>query len=72
MTVHDSFATHADDVETLLDALKSRFVFLHEQPLMERFREELQRRYNVTLPPIEYVDDGFDLQAVERSEYFFA
>jgi DNA-directed RNA polymerase len=72
MTIHDSFATHASDVETLLKALKEEFTALHEQPLMQKLKEELQTRFGVELDDIEYVDEKFDVSDVKRAEYFFA
>jgi len=72
MTIHDSFATHAGDVDVLLDALKSQFVKLHSEPIMENLKKELEERFGVELPSIDYVNENFDISQVGKSDYFFA
>ncbi len=72
MTIHDSFASHACDVDKLLNALKSQFVKLHSEPIMENLKIELEGRFGVELPSIDYVNDNFDIKQVDKSDYFFA
>ncbi|EGR33869.1 hypothetical protein IMG5_034000 [Ichthyophthirius multifiliis] len=43
--VHDSYWTHAADVEILHDVLRKQFVKLHSQPLLEDLRNSFQRRF---------------------------
>jgi DNA-directed RNA polymerase len=43
--VHDSYWTHACDVERMRTILKQQFIDLHSQPILERLREELIERY---------------------------
>jgi DNA-directed RNA polymerase len=73
ITVHDSFATHANDVGTMSKVLRKTFVELHSSPLLEELTEFFEERFNVEQKKIPYVDkEGFDLNEVLKSEYFFA
>ncbi|KAI3642318.1 hypothetical protein MP228_011873 [Amoeboaphelidium protococcarum] len=44
-SVHDSYWTHACDVDRLRIILKEQFVKMHSQPIMENLQEELMLRY---------------------------
>lgn len=44
-SVHDSYWTHAADVERLRHILKVQFVKLHSQPILKNLREEFIERY---------------------------
>lgn len=39
--VHDSFWTHAADVDTCRDVIREQFVELYKEPLLERLRQHL-------------------------------
>lgn len=43
--VHDSYWTHACDVDSMSTLLRETFVRLHSKNIMERLREELLTRY---------------------------
>ncbi|KAI5308440.1 DNA-directed RNA polymerase, partial [Ascosphaera atra] len=43
--VHDSFWTHAADVDTMNRVLRDAFVQLHSQNLVQRLADEFKRRY---------------------------
>lgn len=43
--VHDSYWTHAADVDILNKTLRERFVELHSRNLIEKLRDEFQHRY---------------------------
>ena len=43
--VHDSYWTHACDVERLRVILKQEFIRLHSQPIMENLKREFETRY---------------------------
>lgn len=45
-SVHDSYWTHACDIERLRDILKKKFVELHSKPILENLREEMTERYS--------------------------
>ena len=72
MTIHDSFATHASDIDKLLKALKEEFIKLHKEPIMENLKRELEEKFGEKLEAIEYVDEDFDIEKVRESKYFFA
>ena len=40
--VHDSYWTHARDVDVMNDALRQCFVDLYSQPILEDLRDNLQ------------------------------
>jgi DNA-directed RNA polymerase len=44
-SVHDSFWTHACDVDTLSEVLRDAFISMHSEDVIERLREEFQARY---------------------------
>lgn len=44
-TVHDSFATHACDVETLSQTLKEKFIKLMNYNILSHFQEEIATKY---------------------------
>jgi DNA-directed RNA polymerase len=44
---HDSYWTHACDVDIMNKVLREQFIKLHQQPLMENLRNEFIERYNM-------------------------
>ncbi len=72
-TVHDSFATYADDVDDLIESLKSEFINLTNADVIARFKTEIQERYTIEIENIEYLDkDHFEIEKIRESKYFFA
>ena len=72
MTVHDSFATHANDVELLSKTLREEFINIYKKPILENFIKDVENRYNIKIDEkIPYIDD-FDLDEILNSKYFFA
>lgn len=70
--VHDSYWTHACDVDTMSTALRDQFVELYSLPLLENLRESLRIRFPlVTFPPVPPRGD-LDLNLVRQSKYFFS
>lgn len=69
--VHDSFWTHACDIDELNEALRDVFVDLYDQPLLERLKETWEIRY----PDLEFPDlpqrGELDLKEVRQAKYFF-
>jgi DNA-directed RNA polymerase len=45
-SVHDSYWTHASDVDTMSNILRTAFIRLHSENIMERLRSELLERYS--------------------------
>ncbi|KAJ1735822.1 DNA-directed RNA polymerase [Coemansia biformis] len=57
-SVHDSYWTHACDVDQMNDILRDQFVKLHEMPIMHNLKAEFEQRYgNHKMPTVfwEYV-----------------
>ncbi|XP_059635968.1 DNA-directed RNA polymerase 3, chloroplastic isoform X2 [Cornus florida] len=69
--VHDSFWTHACDVEEMNQILREKFVELYSKPILENLLESFQTSYPaLTFPSLPDRGD-FDLQEVIDSPYFF-
>ncbi|KFK41326.1 hypothetical protein AALP_AA2G115700 [Arabis alpina] len=69
--VHDSFWTHASDVDTMNKILREKFVELYEKPILENLLESFQKSFpGLAFPPLPERGD-FDLREVLRSPYFF-
>ncbi|PWN26187.1 DNA/RNA polymerase [Jaminaea rosea] len=50
--VHDSYWTHACDVETMSDIIRDTFVRLHTQDILPKLREEFLERYRGHMVPV--------------------
>ncbi|XP_023748334.1 DNA-directed RNA polymerase 1, mitochondrial [Lactuca sativa] len=69
--VHDSFWTHACDVDQMNKILREKFVELYEAPILENLLESFQKSFpNMEFPPLPERGD-FDLKEVLKSPYFF-
>ncbi|SPO26009.1 related to RPO41 - DNA-directed RNA polymerase, mitochondrial [Ustilago trichophora] len=44
-SVHDSYWTHAADIDTMSDMIRETFVRLHSQDILHRLRDEFLQRY---------------------------
>lgn len=73
--VHDSFGTHAADVDVLHVAVRQAFVEQYREDVLKNFRDELVKQLPdelaVQLPPLPPKGD-LDLEGVMRAEYSFA
>ncbi|XP_010904633.1 DNA-directed RNA polymerase 3B, chloroplastic isoform X1 [Elaeis guineensis] len=69
--VHDSFWTHACDVDRMNQILREQFVELYNIPILENLLEDFQTSFpTLSFPPLP--DRGnFDLKKVLGSPYFF-
>lgn len=69
--VHDSFWTHACDVDEMNEALRDVFVDLYDQPLLEQLKATWEMRY----PDLEFPDlperGSLNLNDVKKAKYFF-
>jgi len=73
VTVHDSFATHANDIGVLSLTLREAFVALHKEEILPELCHFWKHTFGIKEKEIPYVDkEGFDLDEVFHSEYFFA
>ncbi|GAB2300118.1 DNA-directed RNA polymerase 2, chloroplastic/mitochondrial [Dionaea muscipula] len=69
--VHDSYWTHACDVEVMNRILREKFVELYDQPILENLLESFQQSFpTLCFPPLPVRGD-FDLRDVLESPYFF-
>ncbi|XVE63488.1 hypothetical protein DITRI_Ditri07aG0024400 [Diplodiscus trichospermus] len=69
--VHDSFWTHACDVEKMNQILREKFVELYSKPVLENLHESFQTSYpSLVFPPLPE-RGNFDLREVLKSPYFF-
>jgi DNA-directed RNA polymerase len=70
--VHDSFWTHACDVPALNRIIRSAFIELHSQPLLQELYEDLHVRLGGLELPEPPAQGQLDLTAVSNSPYFFS
>ena len=69
--VHDSFWTHAGDVETMNSILRETFYELHSQPLLSNLRDELQELYpELDIPEVPELGE-LQLDKITEADYFF-
>ncbi|KAL0538820.1 hypothetical protein IC582_022979 [Cucumis melo] len=69
--VHDSYWTHACDVDEMNRILRQKFVELYEAPILENLLKEFKKSFpNTKFPPLPAGGD-FDLKEVLKSPYFF-
>ncbi|KAK1292190.1 hypothetical protein QJS10_CPB17g00167 [Acorus calamus] len=69
--VHDSFWTHACDVDQMNHILREQFVELYSIPVLENLLESFQASFpTLDFPPLPTRGD-FDLREVLESPYFF-
>uniref|UniRef100_A0A2N9EV15 DNA-directed RNA polymerase n=1 Tax=Fagus sylvatica TaxID=28930 RepID=A0A2N9EV15_FAGSY len=69
--VHDSYWTHACDVDEMNRILREKFVELYGAPILENLLESFQKSFpTLNFPPLPERGD-FDLRDVLESPYFF-
>ncbi|KAL3525808.1 hypothetical protein ACH5RR_014180 [Cinchona calisaya] len=69
--VHDSYWTHACDVDEMNRILREKFVELYETPILENLLGDFQRTFpSLSFPSLPERGD-FDLKDVLKSPYFF-
>ncbi|KAL7091185.1 hypothetical protein ACP275_12G090000 [Erythranthe tilingii] len=69
--VHDSYWTHACDVDKMNQILREKFVELYEAPILENLLDGFQQSFpKLKFPPLPERGD-FDLREVLDSTYFF-
>jgi len=71
MMIHDSFGTHACDVDHMNLTLREEFVKLYEIDTLESFRQQVHDQTGIDPgpPPSK---GAFELERVLESDYFFA
>ena len=70
--VHDSYWTHACDVDTMNSDLRECFIELYKKPLLEDLKKSLELRYPniIDIPPVPERGE-LDIDEVKKSRYFF-
>ncbi|CAN6244123.1 unnamed protein product [Urochloa humidicola] len=69
--VHDSYWTHACDVDTMNKILREKFVELYDTPILENLLESFEKSFpKLKFPPLPERGD-FDMKDVIESPYFF-
>ncbi|KAJ6813935.1 DNA-directed RNA polymerase 1B, mitochondrial-like [Iris pallida] len=69
--VHDSYWTHACDVDLMNSILREKFVELYDKPILENLLEGFQQSFpKLSFPPLPERGD-FNLKDVIDSPYFF-
>ena len=72
--VHDSFWTHARDVDEMSAILRDKFIEVHNEPLLDNLYQELRATYpdvadDFPPPP---APGELSLDVVKESVYFFS
>ena len=69
--VHDSYWTHAADIDVMSESLREQFISLYRMPLLENFRASLVQRFpGISFPELP-ARGTLDLDLVKQSRYFF-
>ncbi|KAI5079887.1 hypothetical protein GOP47_0005366 [Adiantum capillus-veneris] len=69
--VHDSYWTHAGDVDKMNVILREKFVELYNQPILENLLKSFKESFpDIDFPPVP-ARGQFDLKEVLQSPYFF-
>lgn len=69
--VHDSYGTHAGNVESLQRELREAFIQQYTGNVLEKLHQELEEQTGLDLPLPPSVGT-LDLEQIRNSEYFFA
>ncbi len=69
--IHDSYGSHANDVDIMRDCLRKTFADIHSENQLEIFKNQLEEQLGVELPPVP-ARGNFDITSVLESDYFFA
>jgi DNA-directed RNA polymerase len=70
--VHDSYGTYAPDIPMMHKLLREEFIKIHQENQLEKLKKEIEERYGIYLPEVPQREDGFKIEEVLESEYFFA
>jgi len=71
-SVHDSFWTHACDVDIMNECLRNQFIELYSRPILEDLRQSFVTRFpHINFPPLP-PRGTLDLNKIRESKYFFS
>lgn len=72
LPVHDSYATHACDVDEMGKCTRQEFINMYKDgTFLDKFKKELEDKYEVELPPLPE-KGNLNLTEVLSSKYFFS
>ncbi len=73
-TIHDSFGTHACDIDILLEATKDTFIQMYGIDILASLKRDIEQEYSVSLKDIEYQEsvEAFKIESVRDSLYIFS
>ena len=70
--IHDDYGCHAADVATMQRIIREQFVYMYtEYDILQRFKDEVEQRTGVTLPPVPEKGD-LNIKQVLQSPFFFS
>lgn len=70
--VHDSFWTHAANVDEMQSTLRRAFLDLYSQPILEQLNESFEMRYpHLEFPPLP-PRGTLDIRKILEADYFFS
>lgn len=67
-SVHDSYWTHACDVETMSELIRDTFIRLHSQDILPRLRDEFLERYKGHKVPVLIAQDAITKRAKQQAK----
>jgi len=67
-SVHDSYWTHACDIETMSDVIRDTFVRLHSQDILVRLRNEFLQRYRGYKVPVSSLTPSVKMRSEREAE----
>ena len=70
--VHDSYGTYAPDIDQMHMFLREEFISIHKENQLEKFKQETEERYGIYLPDPPAREEGFQIEEVSSSRFFFA
>ena len=72
--VHDSFGTHPDDAQLLLDITKQTFIDMYSEDYLAKLESEFKETYpDADIPPVDsFIKYGtYNPEQLKESDYFF-
>jgi DNA-directed RNA polymerase len=71
-SVHDSFWTHACDIDSMNEVLREQFIALYSQPILDDLYTSFCVRFpHVNFPPVPRAGT-LDISRIRESKYFFS
>ena len=69
--VHDSYGTYGPHIDTMDTILREKFIEIHKNNPLEKFKNYLESKYEIKLPQVPEPADEFNIEDVRHSKYFF-